>query len=69
MSAKFIGELVLQEILCSWHQVLQALHTLQGVLFVFVLLNILSFLSYRHFGAQSYSFMSDARDEKVLKEP
>ena len=24
MSAKFIGELVLQEILCSWHHVLQA---------------------------------------------
>ena len=36
MSAKFIGELVLQEILCSWHQVLQALHTLQGVFNVFV---------------------------------
>ena len=31
MSAKFIGELVLQEILCSWHQVLQAPHTLRGV--------------------------------------
>ena len=36
MSARFIGELVHQEILCSWHQVVIATHTLRGVFSVFV---------------------------------
>ena len=36
VSAKFIGELVHQEILCSYHQVVIATHTLRGVLSVFV---------------------------------
>ena len=35
MSARFIGELVHQEILCSWHQVVVATHSLQEVDFCF----------------------------------